>query len=158
MNKTKTVDIYEITPIIEELIDAGRDVRLTVVGWSMFPMLHNGRDSVVLTKPTEPFKKYDLPLYRRKTGEYVMHRIVKVNDGFFTMNGDNQFFLEEPIYPDMIIGIVKEFYRNGKKISCSGKLYKLYCVFWVKFRPLRGIIVKIYKHTIGKIRGYLVRK
>lgn len=158
MNKLKMVDIYQITPIIEELLSGGRDVRLTVVGNSMFPMLHSGTDSVVLTKPLQPLSKYDLPLYRRKTGEYVMHRIVKVNDGFFTMNGDNQYMLECPVYPDMIIGVVKEFYRKGKKISCTSFLYRLYCVFWVMFRPLRGVIYKTYASTVGKIKSFLVKR
>ncbi len=158
MYKFKTVDIYQITPIIEELLSSGRDVRLTVVGNSMFPMLHSGTDSVVLTKVSRPLSKYDIPLYRRKTGEYVMHRIVKVNDGFFTMNGDNQYTLESPVYPDMIIGVVREFYRKGKKISCTGFLYRSYCVFWVMFRPMRGVICRIYGHTIGKIKSYLVKR
>ena len=158
MNKLKTVDIYQITPIIEELLSSGRDVRLTVVGNSMFPMLHSGTDSVVLTKPSNPLSKYDLPLYRRKTGEYVMHRIVKVNNGFFTMNGDNQYMLESPVYPDMVLGVVKEFYRRNKKISCTNTLYRLYCVFWVMLRPLRGVIYRIYGCTVGKIKSSLVKK
>ena len=158
MSKLKTVDIYQITPIIEELLSDGKDVRLTVVGNSMFPMLHSGTDSVVLTKPMAPLRKYDLPLYRRKTGEYVMHRIVKINDGYFTTNGDNQYMLESPVYPDMIIAVVREFYRKGKKISCASFWYKVYCVFWVNLRPFRGIISRTYRHTIGRIKSFLVRK
>lgn len=154
MTKIKIVDIYRITPVIDELIQNGTDVRITVSGNSMFPMLRSGTDSVVFTKAVNPLKKYDLPLYRRKSGEYVMHRIVAVNNGFFTMNGDNQYVLESPVYPDMIIGVVKEFYRGGKKINCESALYKFYCRFWVCFRPFRGIICRIYMCTIAKLKKF----
>ena len=38
----------------------------------MLPLLVQGRDTVVLTAATEPLEKYDIPLYRRKDGSFVL--------------------------------------------------------------------------------------
>ncbi len=152
MSDNINVPVSEITPLIEELISQGADVRLTVNGNSMFPMLHSKSDSVILTKPYSALKKYDIPLYKRENGQYVLHRIVKVKKGVFTINGDNQYFLESPVYPEQICAVVKSFYRKGKLIYCDNLLYRLYCVFWVTLRPFRGFISKCYIKTVGKLK------
>lgn len=43
----------------------------------MFPMVMEGKDTVIIVPPEFPLKKYDVPVYRRD-GHYTMHRIVKV--------------------------------------------------------------------------------
>ena len=50
--------IKELAPFIEEAIAQGKDVRLTVTGYSMYPLLRSGTDDVVLKKHDE-LKKYD---------------------------------------------------------------------------------------------------
>ena len=51
--------------------------------------------TVVLSKPKGRLHLFDLPLYRRKDGSYVLHRVVNFgSDGSYTMCGDNQFAVE----------------------------------------------------------------
>ena len=50
----------------------------TIVGDSMMPLLRNRRDTVKIIPVSGRLKKYDLPLYKRPDGKYVLHRIVKV--------------------------------------------------------------------------------
>ena len=50
------------------------------VGDSMEPLLHNRISTVLIEIPKSPLKKYDVALYRRPRGEYVLHRVVKVLD------------------------------------------------------------------------------
>ena len=40
----------------------------------MLPMLREGKDSVVLSKISEPLRKYDVVLYQRRNGQYVLIR------------------------------------------------------------------------------------
>lgn len=47
----------------------------TTSGVSMYPMLRNRRDTIIVKPPTAPLKKYDVPLYRRGD-DYVLHRII----------------------------------------------------------------------------------
>ena len=46
-------------------------------GVSMYPLLRDGRDSVVIRPPEGRLRKYDVPLYRVGP-KYVLHRIVRV--------------------------------------------------------------------------------
>ena len=67
----------------------------TTVGCSMRPMLRNRRDRViVLPIGDERLKKYDLPLYRRPDGKYILHRIIGVRDGEYVIRGDNTYAKE----------------------------------------------------------------
>ena len=60
------------------------------VGVSMLPMLKQGRDLFILKKKTDQrCKKYDVVLYYRKPGQYVLHRIVEVHEKEYVILGDN---------------------------------------------------------------------
>ena len=60
----KAVPMDELSPLITGLIEDGTDVRFTVTGVSMRPLLYNRRDSVVLTAcDPQLLKKRLIPLY-----------------------------------------------------------------------------------------------
>ena len=82
------VSLEQVLPLIQECLAAGQDVSFTPRGISMQPMLRNGQDSVVLSPVNKPLKKYDLPLYRRPDGQFVLHRIVAVTGGQPVYEGD----------------------------------------------------------------------
>lgn len=125
----KEMRLEQLMPIIREQLDKEESVRFYPSGISMLPMLRQGIDSVVLSPLPEKLKKYDLPLYQRKSGQYVMHRIVKVGDTI-TCIGDNQFYLERELGYDQMIGIVTAFYRGEKYHSVTEFGYQLYCRLW----------------------------
>ena len=80
----------DIMPLIREGLDAGRSVKIAPRGVSMLPMIRQGKDEVILSPPPPRLKKYDIPLYRRENGKYILHRVVKVGESY-TCIGDNQF-------------------------------------------------------------------
>lgn len=144
MNEKMRVSLSELLPIIEEQLNAGKDVCFTPNGISMQPMLYQGRDSVILSPAPSALKKYDLPLYRRSDGQFVLHRIVKVNkDGSYTLCGDNQYAREKGINHSQVIGLVTAFIRKGKRVSCKNPLYRLYCIFRVKDRHIYSLLMRI---------------
>ncbi len=125
----------------------------TTVGWSMYPMLRNRRDRiVVLPVGQERLKKYDLPLYRRPDGKYILHRIIDVRDGLYIIRGDNTY-VKEYIPDDWILGYVSEFYREGRHILSSSKAYRRYAAFWNWIYPVRWLFVKVRRFArrcVGK--------
>ena len=67
----------DIVPIKEEIIENGGSCKLRVTGYSMTPILKHLRDSVILTSPTmRKIKKGEIVFIQRKTGEYVLHRVL----------------------------------------------------------------------------------
>ena len=128
-SKIKELRLEQMLPIIQEQLQRGESVRFTPNGISMLPMLRDGQDQVVISPLPERLKKYDLPLYRRDNGQFVMHRIVAVGETY-TCVGDNQFDLECGLRHEQMIGIVTEFTRKGKTYTTDDFSYKLYCRIW----------------------------
>lgn len=136
--QNKKTQLDQLMPLIQEELDAGRSVRFSPSGISMLPMLRDGLDSVVLSPLPERLKKYDLPLYRRSSGQYVLHRVIKVGSTY-TCIGDNQFCKETGLQHGEMIALVTSFYRNNKEIKTSNLGYQIYCRFWHYSRPLRHL-------------------
>ena len=127
----------ELMPLIGERLAAGYAVRyLPFRGISMLPMLRQGKDSVELSPLPSKLKKYDLPVYRRPNGQYVMHRVVAVKEDHYVCLGDNTEVFEK-IYPNQMLGIVSAFRRREKRIEVTNLTYQLYCRLWRPLRPLR---------------------
>ena len=131
-------------PVILEWLATGKSVRFAPRGVSMLPMLRQGIDSVVISPLPEKLKKYDLPLYQRSNGQYVLHRIVKVGDTY-TCIGDNQFVLEKGLTHEQMIGVVTRFYRGKKMITVDNMRYRAYCRYWHYTRKIR----KLWRRCIG---------
>lgn len=123
-------------PLIREWLAEGKNVRFSPRGVSMLPMLRQGIDSVVISPLPEKLKKYDLPLYQRRNGQYVLHRIVEAGDTY-TCIGDNQFVVEKGLAHEQMIGVVTRFYRDKKMIPVDNIWYRSYCRYWHYSRRLR---------------------
>ncbi|MBO5459461.1 MAG: S24/S26 family peptidase, partial [Lachnospira sp.] len=63
----------------------------TNVGDSMMPLLRQHHDLIVIKKTTGRLKKYDVPLYKRDSGQYVLHRILNVRKNDYVICGDNRY-------------------------------------------------------------------
>ena len=128
----------QLMPLICESLSAGQSVRFFPKGTSMLPMLRQGKDSVVLSPLPDALRKYDLPLYRRSNGQYVLHRIIKAGDSY-TCIGDNQFEKEPGVRREQMIGVVTAFTRGDRKYSVSSWQYRLYCRLWHSGRGVRRL-------------------
>ncbi|MBR3934251.1 MAG: S24/S26 family peptidase [Clostridia bacterium] len=152
--------IKELAPFIEEAIAQGKDVRLTVTGYSMYPLLRSGTDDVVLKKHDE-LKKYDVVLFKRKDGSYIFHRIIKIKDNVLTIAGDNETIKEYPVQFESVIAVMKCFYRSGKLHTTDELWYRFYSGFWLFIFPLRHIAAKMFHNTakfMRKIKGAFCHK
>ncbi len=128
--------LEEMMPLIMEHLSRGKSVRISPKGISMLPMIRPEIDCVVLSPVPQKLRKYDLPLYRRDDGKYILHRIVSVKDNLCCI-GDNQFEYENGVKRGQLIAVVTSFYRGNKEHSVKEFSYKFYCIFWHYSRPLR---------------------
>lgn len=112
------------------------------VGDSMMPLVKQGRDRLVIVrKPAERLKKYDVPLYRRDNGQYVLHRIVGVTNDAYVMLGDNRWALEYGITDRHIIGVLSAVIRKGRTIPVNSLQYRCYVFLWCRCLWLRRAFV-----------------
>ena len=140
----------ELDALIRESLAAGKTVRFQPRGISMLPMLRQGTDSVILSPVPEKLHKYDLPLYQRENGKYILHRIVKAEDTY-TCIGDNQFELEHGLRHDQMIALVTAFTRGEREIPVTDPGYRIYCRFWHHTRGLR----RFCRRAKGWLRRHL---
>ena len=152
----KSLRLEQLMPLIRERLEAGHSARFTPQGTSMRPTILGGRDQVILSPLPEKLKTYDLPLYQRDNGQYVLHRIVKVGETY-TCIGDNQFLYEPGVRHDQMIALASGFVRKGKTYSTSGTGYKIYCRLWHWSRPLRLGLIRI-RNLIFVVGRKLLRK
>ena len=127
----------EKTYSFEELLEKQGKFVWRTSGRSMRPLIRQGKDLVVIRKPQGRLKKYDVALYRRQTGNYVLHRVVRVLPDGYIIRGDNCFCDETDITDAQIVGVLTQFQRRGKQISTDAPGYRLYARLWVFSYPLR---------------------
>lgn len=132
----KQYRLRDIMPLFKEKLAAGKTVTFFPKGTSMMPMIRQGVDKVVLSPLPKKLKKYDLPLYQRDNGQFVLHRIVKVGETY-TCIGDNQYQYEPGVRPDQMIGVVTGFYRDQKYYSTKALSHRVYRCLWHHSRWLR---------------------
>lgn len=127
MNDFNELGLKEMWPVMEEQLNAGKTIIFRPNGNSMLPLISPGVDTVLIKKAPAKLKKYDLPLYRRLDGTFVLHRVVGIKKGTYTMRGDNQNVLERDIKREQILAVATGIYKNNVYISFSGVKYWMYC-------------------------------
>ena len=134
----------------EEIQRHGRLI-YTNVGTSMMPLLRQKRDLMIIEKPKGRLKKYDVPLYKRDNGQYVLHRILKVCKDDYVICGDHCYQKEYGITDRHIIGVLTAVVRDGVEISVEDYRYRLYVHLWCDFFYIRAMILRC-KALISRIR------
>lgn len=129
----------------EEIIARDGKLIYTNKGDSMMPLIKEGRDLLVIKKVDGKLKKYDVPLYKRDNGQYVLHRILQVRSEDYIICGDNRYNLEYGITDRHIIGVLTAVVRNGRELSFDSLRYKLYVHLWCDFFPIRKFILRVIK-------------
>ena len=151
MNEYK-VHLSEIWGLMQEQIENGGEVKFSPKGISMLPLIKEGRDSVILKKAPDHLKKYDVVLYRRANGDFVLHRVVGVKKDCYIMCGDNQYSYEKNVSKDSILAIMTGLWQGDKYISVEDAEYISYSKKIVRKQHIRYNILRIKAHTKKLLR------
>lgn len=109
-------------------------------GVSMWPMLRNRHDVMMVVPVAGELSRYDVALYRRGN-KYVLHRVVGTYENAgkkgYVICGDNCVALEYIPRQD-VLGVLQGFYRDGRRIDCeTSRGYRAYARLWVALFPVR---------------------
>lgn len=105
------------SPLEREILSGNPVVTMTS-GDSMEPLLLDHSTRVVIRKADGMLKKGDLPVYRRPSGQFVMHRIIRVKAPYYYTRGDNRYGLEQ-VPQKWVLGVVTEIYRKKRHFSVT---------------------------------------
>ena len=142
-HKVTQIDPQVLIPQLLELLEDTPTVPLLISGNSMSPFLIHGRDTVYLSKITQPPKRGDMILYRRDSGGYVLHRVFDAGDTC-TMVGDAQTLLEKGIRPDQLLARVTAVRRKGKMLQKGSFWWDFFETVWIRMVPARPAIRSAY--------------
>ena len=126
----------------EEILEKEGRLVYSSVGDSMLPLIRQGRDLLVIERPDGRLKKYDVPLYRRDSGQYVLHRVLKVRENDYVICGDNRWAKEYGVTDRQILGVLTAVIRDGKEVPVTDRRYRLYVRLWCGLFPLRAFALR----------------
>ncbi|MCR4718889.1 MAG: hypothetical protein K5768_04585 [Firmicutes bacterium] len=155
--ESKQIPLKDIWPVMKEQIDVGKTVVFSPKGTSMLPLIRQNIDKVILTKAPQKLKKYDLPLYLRKNGQFVLHRVVGIDKNGYIMCGDNQSEREYGIKDEQILALACGLYRENDYISFDDKKYVNYCKKQVLKKRIYGIYLR-FRRFAGRIKHKITDK
>lgn len=142
-------ELREVLPILTEVLESGGEFRIYPRGISMLPLLHEGEDSVLLTKCTE-LTLNGMYLYRRKNGRFVLHRLVAFEkNGDPVFRGDNQTWLERGITRADVIATVCGIFKKDVEYSLDSRAYRAY------LRRLSSPVCRFFRFLPRRIKGKL---
>ncbi len=136
------------TTTYREIIEKQGYYIATPIGVSMMPLIRQRVDTVRLEKPQGRCKKYDVIMYQRPDGKYILHRILKVRKDSYDLCGDNQVVIEHGVTDEMIIGVMTAFYRGEKYIAIDNEEYIKYYKKRVRsrrYRYFKWMLFRIYR-------------
>ena len=137
------VNLIDLLPKISEAFDKGENFAFMPNGISMLPTIVGGRDPVTIKKPDGKLKKYDIILYRRKSGQFVLHRIIGVDEKGYILCGDNE----------SVIGVVVAYKQDGNVVVAGSKKFLKDAKKRTGTRAFRHLLTGIRNRIICPIFG-----
>lgn len=110
----------------------------TTAGVSMWPMLRNRRDTIVVRPVAGRLRPYDVALYRRGSA-YVLHRVIAAGPDGYLILGDNCIEVEQ-VSQSQVIGVLDEFWRGNRHCDPRSRGWLLYARIWHATYPVRCVL------------------
>ena len=160
------VDTEEYLKAVSALIAEGREVTVPVRGGSMNPFLVDNRDCVLLVPVPERLRRGDIVLFRRSSGQYVLHRIVAVrrsrpggHEPVYFMRGDAQEMTEGPVARAQVRALAARVMRQGRWLTDRDLRVLFFRHLWCRRYFPRRAALAVYRLgrrvTAGRAAGYL---
>ena len=103
----------------EEVLEKDGELFLTNVGYSMYPLIKQREDILHIIK-ADDYKRGDIILFKSNIDHYVLHRILKIKKDQIITAGDYNYFKDQPIKKEQVLGkLVTIKKKDGKEIDLS---------------------------------------
>lgn len=129
---------------VESELAEGRRVRFRLKGSSMFPLIREGRDGVMIRPCTEDeLHPMDVVLFRYR-GKHVLHRILRKEGHRLLLQGDGSYVAREQCTTADVVGKLDEVIRpSGRSVSVTDWQWRLSGRIWRSTGPFRGLLLRV---------------
>lgn len=134
-------------PEVAKMLSEGKQVTIKAKGNSMLPFIVGGRDSVVLEK-REVYNIGDIVLAEIGSKQFVLHRILKMDNEQVILMGDGNVSGVERCHKENICGLAITIIHKGKPVDCHSRREYRKALLWRKLLPVRRYLLAIYRRII----------
>ena len=129
----------------EEVLEKDNELFFTNVGYSMYPLIKQ-REDILHIVQSSIYKKGDIILFKSSVDHYVLHRIIKIKKETIITAGDYNYFKDQPITREQVLGkLITIKKKDGKEIDLS-KDKKARKFWYANFFP-----IKAFFQMVGKV-------
>ncbi|MGN0230842.1 MAG: S24/S26 family peptidase [Muribaculaceae bacterium] len=125
---------------VSALLDDNREVSFRAIGNSMLPFIRGGGDVVHMVKP-DKLSRGDVVLARTDDAQVVLHRVMTIDGGTLTLMGDGNLCRNERCPAGSAIARLESIERNGRRIDCQSRWWRLKSRLWMTCRPFRRYLL-----------------
>ena len=129
----------------EEILAKDHELFFTNVGYSMYPLIKQ-REDILHIVQTDNFKKGDILLYKSNVDHYVLHRLLKIKKGQYILAGDYNYFKDQPILKEQILGKLVTIKKKDGTIIDLNKDKKMRKWWYTNF-----FHIKAFFQMVGKV-------
>ena len=132
-------------PSFEEVLEKDGELYYTNVGYSMYPLIRQREDILRIVK-SDTYKKGDIILFKSNVDHYVLHRILKIKKDKIVTAGDYNYFKDQPIVKEQILGLLVSIKKKDGTLIDLSKDKKARKFFYTNF-----FHVKSFFQMVGKV-------
>lgn len=111
-------------------------------------MMDKKEDKVYYRRMDRELQKGDIVFFRRKSGQFVMHRIWKIRPEGYYIVGDAQTQIEGPVKREQIFALITKVRRKEKWLEPGDFWWEFFEHVWLHMIPLRRGIMWCYAKVI----------
>ena len=126
----------------EDVLNKDNELFFTNVGYSMYPLIKEREDILHIVKTNE-FKKGDILLYKSNVDHYVLHRLLKIKKDKYILAGDYNYFKDQPIAKEQILGKLITIKKKDGRIFDLNKDKKGRRFFYTNFFHIKAFFQKV---------------
>ena len=136
------------TSDFETVLKEEGTLTFTNVGYSMYPLIEQGKDILTIKRKEREVHRYDVVLFKDGEHHYVLHRILKVKKDTLITAGDNNPFKDRPIKESQVLGILTSITKGDGRVIDMEKERKPF--FQVHFFYCKAFFL-LFKRGMRKI-------
>ena len=129
----------------EDVLNKDGELFFTNVGYSMYPLIKE-REDILHIKTSDTYKRGDIILFKSNAEHYVLHRILRIKKDKIITAGDYNYFKDQPITKEQILGKLITIKKKDGKVIDLSKDKKARKFFYTNF-----FHIKAFFQMIGKV-------
>ena len=126
----------------EDVLNKDHELYFTNVGYYMYPLIRE-REDILHIVQSNTYKKGDIILFKSKEDHYVLHRILKIKKDKIITAGDYNYFKDQPITKDQILGLLISIKKKDGKVIDLSKDKKARKFWYTNFFPIKAFFQKV---------------